>query len=192
MNLKLITAPATLAVPLADAKAHCRVDASDEDAWITAAIKAATLAAEHHTGRRFITQTWEAVYDGFGSGSVELGAMPVQSIVSVKYLDAAGAEQTLSGGAYVLDADTVPGYVRPAAGATWPATYAAANAVRVRFLCGYGAAATDVPENARLWILMHVSTAYRHRESMAAGFSVTELVNRYHDALLDPLRLWRL
>lgn len=190
MTLKLITAPAALAVTLADAKLHLRVDGAAEDAWITAAIKAATLAAEHETGRRLITQTWEAVYDAFPAGGVRLGQVPVASIVSLKYIDGAGTEQTLSPSLYVLDADQEPGYVLPAAGAAWPATYATVNAVRVRFACGYGADASAVPENARLWILMHVGTAYRQRESMAMGVSVTELTNRYHDALLDPLRVY--
>jgi hypothetical protein len=64
------------------------------------------------------------------------------------------------------------------------------NAVRVRFLCGYGDTAAAVPENARLWILMQVGAAYKHRESVATGVSVAELPNRFHDALLDPLRVW--
>jgi hypothetical protein len=84
------------------------------------------------------------------------------------------------------------GYVLPASSGAWPATAASANAVRVRFTVGYGADAAAVPAQARQWMLMHLGTAYRMRESMAAGFTVTELPNRYHDALLDGLRVYRL
>lgn len=194
MSLKLITAPAALAVDLATAKAHCRVTGSAEDAWFTAAIKAATLAAEHETGRRFITQTWEAVYDAFPSNAIALGLAPVQSVVSVKYLDATGTEQTLSPSLYVLDADQDmgSGYVLPAAGTAWPATASSVNTVRVRFTVGYGAAAADVPSDAALWMLMRIGTAYKHRESVATGVSVADLPNRFHDALLDSLRTYRL
>ena len=46
-------------------------------------------------------------------------------------------------------------------------------AVRVQFVCGYGATAADVPRNARLWMLMFIGTAYKHRESLATGVTVT-------------------
>lgn len=105
MALKLITAPAALAVSLADVKTQLRIDGTDHDATLTAYIEAATQVAEHETGRRFITQTWEAVYDAFPCAAIELGLAPVQSVVSVKYLDTAGIEQTVSVVDYVLDAD---------------------------------------------------------------------------------------
>lgn len=194
MSLKLITAPATVPVSIAEAKSHCRVDASDEDSWFAAAIGAAVAKAEHELGRALITQTWEAVYDAFPSGGIELGRSPVQSITTLKYLDATGSEQTVSPSAYVLDAvaDQGIGWLLPAAGTAWPAAAAAVNAVRVRFVCGYADTADSVPAAVRQWILMHVATAHRMRESIAAGVSVAELPNRYVDALLDSERVWRL
>jgi len=184
MALKLITAPSALAVSLADVKAQLRIDGAAHDATLTAYIDAATKVAEHETGRRFITQTWEAVFDAFPCGAVELGLPPVQSIVSVKYLDAAGAEQTLSGAAYVLDADQLPGYVLPAADADWPSTADSVNAVRVRFLVGYGAAATDVPANARVWITLAVSQLFN-------GCGADALDAMRSNPLLDDLRVYR-
>lgn len=194
MALKLITAPSALPVALADARLHLRLDDMLQDAWVQSAIQSACEASEHQTGRRWITQTWEAIYDAFPAAAVELGLSPAQSVVSVKYLDQTGQEQTLSPDAYVLDADHAlgVGFLLPAAGYAWPATAGSANAVRVRFTVGYGADATAVPAQARQWMLMHIGTAYRMRESMAAGFTVAELPNRYHDALLDGVRVYRL
>jgi uncharacterized phiE125 gp8 family phage protein len=192
MALKLITAPAATPVTLAEAKAQCRVDGTDEDALLLAYIEAATSAAEHELGRKLITQTWEAVYDGFPEGAVELNAPRVQSIVSVTYIAADNTTATLASNAYVLDADQTPGWLHPAAGTTWPATADAANAVRVRFICGYGDAPADIPANVRQWMLMHIATAYRQREGMIVGTISADLPNRYVDRLLDSERQYNL
>lgn len=193
MALKLITAAAALPVSLADAKNHLKIDGNTEDAWVQGAIRAACEASEHETGRRWITQTWEVIYDAFPDSAIELGLSPAQSVVSVKYLDQAGQEQTVAPEAYVLDADHAlgVGFVLPAAGYGWPATADSANAVRVRFTVGYGADATTVPFAAQQWMLMHIGTAYKLRESVVTGVSVAEVPNRYHDALLDSLRVYR-
>jgi uncharacterized phiE125 gp8 family phage protein len=193
LALHLITPPAAPAITLADAKLHLRVDHDHEDAWITAAIQAATLAAEHETGRRFVNQTWEAVYDGFGcSGAIKLGLAPVVSITSFSYINKSGALVTASSDGFVLD--TVQshgiGYVLPAAGYPWPATASTINAVRIRFVVGYGPDHQTVPAVARLWMLQHIGTAFAARESIAIGQSVAALPSRYHDALLDSLRVY--
>lgn len=192
MALKLITPPAVTPVTLAEAKAQCRVDGTDEDTLLQTFIEAATAAAEHELGRKLITQTWEAVFDAFPAGAVELNAPRVQSITSVTYIAADNTTATLASSAYVLDADQPPGWVHPAAGYAWPATADAANAVRIRFVCGYGAATADVPANVRQWILMHIATAYRNREAIAQGVSISELPNRYVDRLLDSERYYNL
>jgi uncharacterized phiE125 gp8 family phage protein len=192
MALKLIEAPAVTLVTLADAKLQCRVDGSEEDTLLQAYIAAATAAAEHELGRALITQTWEAAYDAFPACGVRLGKPRVLSIVSVSYISAAGAAALIEPEDVVLDADNTPGWALPAAGKTWPATYATANAVRIRFTCGYGPAPADVPANVRQWILMHIATAYRNREAMAQGVSISELPNRYVDRLLDSERQYNL
>jgi uncharacterized phiE125 gp8 family phage protein len=189
MTLKLITAPATEPVTLAEAKAQCRVDASDEDALITALIAAARQEAEHALGRALITQTWERVIDAFPEAEIELGMPPVASIVSVSYVDTAGNTQSLSAAAYLLDGDREPGWLLPAAGYTWPSTLDTANAVRVRFTAGYGNAAA-VPQAIKTWLLMRIATLYKFRESSVLGVSVTEVPGRYTDRLLDPYRVW--
>lgn len=191
MSLRLITPPAAEPITLEEAKLQCRVDGTAEDTWFTSfAIPGARRAAEHELGRKLITQTWEAVFDAFPSFGIELGAPRVLSIVSIKYVDTTGAEQTLAAENYLLDADTLPGWALPLAGTSWPDTADAANVVTVRFTCGYGPAATDVPANVRQWMLMHIGTAYKNRESMVHGVSVAEIPNRYVDSLLDGERTW--
>ena len=190
MTTKLITGPAVEPISLAEAKAHLRVDGSDDDALIGLLIQSARQAAEHEAGRVLVSQTWELVLDAFPAAELELRTAGVLSIASVKYIDTAGAEQTLAGAAYVLDAEAAPAYLLPAAGYSWPATADTANAVRVRYVAGFGAAAADVPASIRHWMLLHIGTAYAQRESVAAGVPVAELPGRYHAALLDPWRVY--
>src|SRR5574343_985939 len=103
MALKLITAATTTPVTLAEAKLHCRVDGTDEDALITSLITAATETAEQQlAGRVLMQQTWELTLDAF-PGVFELTRVPVQSITSLKYYDTAGVQQTMAGADYTLD-----------------------------------------------------------------------------------------
>lgn len=188
MPLTLITAPAIEPVTLAEAKAHCRVDSNADDAMITALIVAARESCEHKVGRPLITQTWERTLEYFPGGAILLGKFKPLSVVSVKYLDDAGAATTLDPAAYTLDADTEPGYLLPAYGTTWPSARAAASSVRVRFTAGYGPAASDVPTAVKQWILLAVGTIYEQRASVSdKSLAAVPFV----DALLSAERIYQ-
>lgn len=188
MALIRIAAPASEPLDLATAKLHCRVDGTDEDALITALIVAAREQAEHETGRALVTQTWELVHDTFPDAFV-LRKSPIQSVTSLKYLDAAsGAEQTLDPADYLLDKDNEPGYLVPAYGKAWPATWPVPNAVRVRYVCGYGLAGA-VPQAIKQWMLLAIGTMYENRATGGAG-QVYAIPDRFWSGLLDPYRLY--
>lgn len=184
---KLITAPTEEPITLAIAKAHLRITVSDDDTRITAMIVAAREQAELRTGRALCTQTWETVADTFDDAET-LSRSPVQSIVNVKYLDTAGVQQTLSSGNYVLDNDATPGRVFLAYGAAWPDTYAMPNAVRVRYLAGYGTAA-DVPQSIKAWMLLAIGSMYALAETFADG-RYAPLPDRFWHSLLDPFVIY--
>lgn len=190
MSLTLIAPPLLEPVTLAEAKLHLRVDGTDEDALITSLIVAARRQAEHELGRVLITQTWELALDEFPAADIAPPMPSVLSIESVKYLDAAGAEQTVPSTDYDLDAATTPGWVMLAADASWPTTSGGANCVKVRFTAGYGPAAADVPANVVAWIKLQIGALYRHREAFAAGVTVAELPNRFTASLLDSERVY--
>lgn len=189
--LKLITAPAAEPVTLAEAKLHARVDTSADDSLINVFIAAARQEAEHITGRALITQTWEQVLPAFAD-AMELHLAPVASITSVKYLDGAGAEQTLAGTVYDLIDEALPPRLVRKTGQSWPATFAADDAVRIRFAAGYGADGTFVPQPIRAWILVRVASLYAQREAFQSGISISEIPGRFTDSLLDPYRIPRL
>jgi uncharacterized phiE125 gp8 family phage protein len=187
MALKLFAAAGTQPVTLAEAKAHLRVDTTDEDALITAFIVAATEMAEQHTGRALMTQTWDMTLDKFPD-ALELTRTPVQTITSVTYYDTAGALQTLAAPGYVLDAADGDDYahITPAYGSEWPATRDQVNAVSVRYVAGYANAAA-VPESIKAWIKLQVSALFENREaeSYSARAVSTTVKMSFVDALLD-------
>ncbi len=187
-SLALVTPPAGLALTLADAKAHCRVEHALDDAYITALVKAATLTAEAKTGRRFITQVWEARYDRAPScPALDIPYAPLQSIGAITYRDAAGALQTWDAANYQVDTAGLRGRVAPVYGGTWPAARADLGSFVVRFTCGYGADASAVPEPLRQAIAILVATYYEFRVAFVSGVPVNE-VPRAVDALIDPFR----
>jgi len=190
MSLTLTTAPAIEPVSLALAKTHCRIDGTEFDTLLPIWISAARRRAEHELGRALITQTWELALDEFPVADIELPMPGVLSIVSVKYLDSTGVEQTVDSADYALDAATTPGWVLLASGASWPSTYAGANSVKVRFTAGFGPAASDAHEDVVAWMLMQIGAMHRHASAVATGVSVTELPGRFVDGLLDRARVY--
>lgn len=189
MALKLITAATGLAVTLVEAKAHLRVDTSDDDTLITAMITAATEAAEQATGRAIMPQTWELTLDEFPA-ALELTRVPVDSITSVTYVDLDGTDQSLSALLYSLDNadDFGPAYVVPAYGTEWPETRDEINAVQVRYAAGYTDAAA-VPESIKSWIKLQVGAMYENRESETVGAGKAVHLG-FADRLLDRYKVW--
>ena len=181
--LKLVTAPATEPVTLAEAKAHLRVTASDEETLITALIVSARQAAEEFTRRAFITQTWDYALDASGLGAggdygegwsegiearslkdaIEVPRPPLISVTSVKSYDTSNVEAVFSSSNYFVDTLSEPGRIALNLGQVWPTNLRAANALIVRFNAGYGAASA-VPQKIKDAILRHVAHLFENRE----------------------------
>lgn len=192
MTTRLITAPTSEPVTLAEAKVQCHVDGNDEDALINALISGAREQCEHILGRSIMPQTWEKTLDDFPlSDGIELLNPSIISITSIKYIDAITAnETTLASDQYSLDKDSEPGWVMPAYGVVWPATLPVSNAVRVRYVAGYADAAS-VPVSIKNWIKLAVATWYRTREA-GVEVGITTLPHDFFSGLLDRHRIWRL
>lgn len=178
MTTTLITPPAVQAVGLIAAKEALKVDGADMDTLIAAWVSGITAHAEHVTGRSFIAQTWRATLPGF-SASMRLPSSPVISISSVKYIDQAGAEQTLDPAAYVVTGECM----LPAYGATWPATREQADAVKIEGVFGYGATADDVPAGIKLYLIAALAQQFDpavrlEKDTVQASF-IDRLLDRY-------------
>lgn len=173
-----ITTPAAAEpVTLEEAKAHLRVDGSDEDALIEGVIAAARAHVEAYCAVPFATQTIEAKCDGFADFS-RLPVAPVQSVGAITYLDTAGAPQTLSADVYELRADGLEASIVLKYGQTWPAVQPGSRITMVAVV-GYAAA----PEDVKQALLLLIGHWYEHREAVNIGNIVTA-VPMAVDALL--------
>lgn len=188
MPLIQIAEPAVEPVSVAELIDSARVDDAAFNAQAAIAIKALRKHAEARIGRALITQTMELVLDAFPIADIDLLLPNVQSIVSVKYIDTAGAEQTLAANQYALDASSTPAWLLPAWGTSWPETRDQANALRIQFVVGYGNAGSSVPEDIRLWILAHATQLLQNPDGMSPqDFRPLPFIDR----LLDPYIVYR-
>lgn len=162
--LKLINAPTSEPVTVSEVKARLRITISDEDADLATMISQARELCEAHCNRAFITQTYSLYLDRFPSEwdhekrvytlkEIRLPRPPLQSVTWVKYYDPAGVQQTLDPSEYYVTTGGEPGRVVPVD--SWPATQDRPEAVEVRFVAGYGLAAS-VPAAAKAAILLTV------------------------------------
>ncbi len=191
--LERTVAPASEPVSVAQAKAWCRVDSSDDDDLFADLIEEARVYCEDYLHQSLLTQTWRLTFDSWpwhwgmtprwwrAGGTVWSGTEviiprpPLQSVTSITYVDTAGATQTLSNTLYSVDARGMPGRITPAYGQIWPVTRAQINAVTVTFAAGYGADGSSVPATIRSAIKLMVADRYENREQQVTGTIVTEL-----------------
>lgn len=150
---------------------RCRADELDTAGGfsyvrLSLTIGAARRVAESHAKRALINQTWDHALDAFPE-TIVLPLAPVQSVTQITYVDGAGATQTLSSSVYQVDAISEPARIRTAPGQSWPATQARMNAVTVRFVAGYGSAASTVPEDLTAAVKLLAADLYVRREPVA-------------------------
>ena len=184
----LTVPPAELPVSLAEAKAHLRVDYTDEDTLISAMIGAATAHLDGWSGilgRALVTQTWLAVFEDFPTG--RLLRLPIGNVQSatVSYRDDSNSSQTLNASHYYPITDSFGPALVLDGGKTWPSTYDyRPDAVSVTMVCGYGAASA-VPEAIKAAIKLIVGDLYMNRETKITK-NMTE--NPTVDRLITPYR----
>lgn len=160
MGLKLVTAPVAEPLTAAECKARIGLGSEVDDATVNAWIKAERQKLDGATGwlgRALITQTWDLILDAFPcewwadhrwQREIILPLPPLQQVVSVKYLDGSGVEQTWDSTLYRVIQDE-PAKLLPIEGQVWPSTLWGQGSVTIRFRCGYGDNGGDVPEAIR-------------------------------------------
>lgn len=204
MPLQLVTPPAEEPVSLIDAKLHLRVDFDEDDTLIASLITAARLAAETKTGRQFTTARWKMVLDSFPGPSlmgvpagqpftlpghaILLPKCPVQSVVSINYLDMGAVLQTMPAATYTVDNACEPARITPVFGQIWPICLPQIGAVSVIFDAGYGTAA-EVPQGIKSWIKLRVGSLYAHREEVAVVSRGRLEALPFIEGLLDPYKV---
>lgn len=154
MYLKQITPPQTEPVTLSEAKAHLRIDGSEEDELLSALITTAREMAEDYTRRSLVLQEWELGIDKIDN-RIYLPKSPVQSIDYV----AVDGEPIPLDNYYLVGADTF--YTKIPLCATMP------DGVVIRYKAGFDT--NQVPEKIKHAIKMLVGYLYENREGQASG-----------------------
>jgi len=188
MAITVITEPATEPIDLTDLKNDIKVDSdlTADDSLIDALITAARRWAEGFLGRALITQTIELTLDKWPDGDrIEVPRPPLQTVSSVKYYDQDDTEATLSSANYLVDTASSPGRIVLNSGESWPTTaLRPANGVIVRFVAGYGDAASDVPATMVQAVRLLVGHWYENRLAVASTGAVPKEVPFGVEALL--------
>lgn len=176
MALTKVVAPSGLAVTLADAKAHCRVDGSDEDALITSLIIAATDYVEMHCRLSILKTRWSMKMETIPQKHIELPIKPL-----LGFLGDGDDAPTITYRA--VSGTLVPwtGMWRPIQGnpprlllnqwAFWPTTplqwWSGGDfALEVQWTAGYGTDSTATPPGLKAAILLLVANWYLNREAV--------------------------
>lgn len=173
-RLQRVANPLVEPISVLEAKTFLRIDGDDEDALLTDMIAAARLAAEEQTGKSLITQSWQIAFDSSPPPVVQLPFAPIQSVTSVITLDEAGDETVISPSHYYLNAleelvfNAIP----------------MGHMVRIRYVAGYGDAASDVPTDMAQAMLLHVAHLFEHRDSMTPPLAAQLCYANYREVRL--------
>ena len=182
-TLTEVTAPSVEPVATSEAKAFLRVDHSTQDTLIAELVKAARTQVEQDTGRSLINTTWDLTFDEFpASRAITLARLPLVSVTHIKSYDEDDAATTLASSAYLVD--TAQGRICLNDDEDWPPDVRTHSGGVIRFVAGYGTAATDVPQPLRLAVYQ-LMTHYFENADPVGDF---DRVNMAYAAHIAPYR----
>ena len=187
MTLSLISPPAEEPVTLAEARAHLRLDAAEEDGLLSALVTAARTALEAETRRAFVTQYWRFTLDDWPSRPIELPLAPVAEVTAVKVALVSGAMLTIDPAFYEVETRGEPPRIAAKRGQAWPMPATRLAGIEVEFTAGYGAPAA-VPQPLKQAILLLAAHWFESRAPIGEGVELPLTVS----ALAAPYRRIRL
>jgi uncharacterized phiE125 gp8 family phage protein len=183
----LLAPPAIEPVTLAEAKNFLRVEHGDDDDVIAALIVGARIHVEAQTKRALITQSWRITADRWPcDGRYAVTPAPLQSLTAARTYDADGTPHELDPQTFVPDPGAATLNFAPWA---LPAPGRAAAGIALDVVCGYGDAATDVPEPLRQAIRVLVAHWNDNRGLVAGTANQTAVLPASFIALIAPYRM---
>jgi len=163
---------------------------TDDDALLLSLIKAAERTLESLYGLRFITQTLSLYRDDIPFRTVNdpvisqpyalpyqetsplsearislnqfsLLVYPVQSIESFEVIDEQNSTSTYLSDNYYLDEGSNPSRLLKKPTSVWPTElFRPGSALKINFTAGFGASASDVPEEIKMAVLKYAELMY--------------------------------
>lgn len=185
--------PQTTSLTLNEIKDRLRLhDTTAEDVRLGALIAAADEAIEAHTGRALIEQGWTLLYRNFDpeTRQIDLIRPPVQT-ATVEIAASSGWEALAAERWVLLGGQSRP-RIKLRAEVGRPQPYDPDMGVRVIATCGYGPAATDIPQVVREAARMLVTHWFENPEVMAGEDERGQQLPYNVAAILDGYKMRRL
>jgi len=182
-SISVETPPTVEPVSLAEAKTQCRIDADDEDVYITSLITAAREYVEEMLDIAIMPQNLIARYDTFPLWEIVLPRPPMApATVTVTYRNEAGQTLSLSSanGDFQVDQHAVPPRIYPNYTGVWPAVRGDENSVLVQWRAGYD----SPPGVLKAACLLLVAHWFEMRQPVVTGFSQVLPVPHTFESLL--------
>lgn len=141
-----------------------------DDATIQRYVKAATQHIEKIYGVAMITQTKELVMDEWPEYSVDLVDFPVSSVTSITLALETGEQIIWASTNYSVGLNSQPVRIVPNKFVVWPfaSSLRPVEAIAVRYVAGFGTAASSVPEPIRQAVALLAGHWYINREDVGA------------------------
>jgi uncharacterized phiE125 gp8 family phage protein len=182
-------APAAEPITVDQAKEFVSIegDEAEFDTLLTSFIASARGYLQSVTGTRLVEQTVELQADSW-SDLLCLPIGPVSDVVSVKYDDVDGIEQTLADTVYELTGAGLARGIRTKVGEGWPnSVRSVSGAIRVRLTVGYD----TLPPELETALLLMVSDQFAFRESGVIGTVAAAVKSSMQvDGLIANHRIW--
>lgn len=183
-NPTLTTAPTVEPVTLDEARMHLRVTRTVENSQIERQITLARQYVESVVHQQMNTATYTLYLDEFPT-IIYPPMPPLQSVTHLKYYNTGNTLTTLTENTdFTVDTKNEPGRIEPEYGKSWPSTRDRFNAVELKYVAGYGDAASDVPERYVQAILLLVANWHENREPVIVGAIGSEVAKSVNDLLL--------
>ena len=150
MPFATVISPLGQPLHLDAAKAHLRVDGTDDDDNIKALIASATQAAEAKTHHQLLHARFTHTQDCF-TRVLRLPHAPVVNVVSVQYLGMDGLVDTVDPADYIVNYGT-PATITPVFGTVWPIAMPQESSVFVTYEAGYASPVTATATTGNLTV----------------------------------------
>lgn len=158
------TPPAVEPITTDELKSFARIDGSGEDTLLSNFIQAAREACESYLGIALIDQTVTLTMDFWPSVKIPLPRPPLSSVTAVELLDEDGVATTYDSDNYFVVTNDIPGSIVLKNGATPPYnTDRFTGGYQIRYVAGYGSAASAVPMAIRQGLTLWSAKMYEDR-----------------------------
>lgn len=193
----LITVTAASALPVSvkdagDQLGMCEAELADHGSLVERLIRSAASLVEAEAAITLQPTDFEQRLDSWPCGPMALETGPVRDVAEIAYLDADGNEQPLSASDWDWEPTSEGAVVWLRSGFAAPELQQLRRgAVRIRFAAGFNDPAAsegdprlDLPERARLAVLVLVAHWFRNREAEGSP-------TRAADRLINSIRVYR-